>query len=94
MRRTGNTTLRLRRRTPPAPTADAFDTTDVDIHVTNVDEKPDIWINENSTAGQSQAEGVFERDYEEESTAAVLTLMAKDPEGVRSIVWSLLLNRR
>ena len=71
--------------------ADAFDSTDVDIHVTNVDEKPDIWVNENGTRVMPN-EGVFNVNYEEESADDVLTLMAEDPEGVRSIVWSLLTN--
>ena len=69
--------------------ADAFDTTDVDIYVTDVDEKPDIWVNENGTRVMPN-EGEFNVNYDEEDTAPVLTLMASDPEGVRSIVWSLL----
>ena len=69
--------------------ADAFDTTNVDIHVTDVDEKPDIWVLENRQRVRPN-EGVLNVDYKEESTDDVLTLMAEDPEGVRSLVWSLL----
>ena len=69
--------------------ADAFDTTNVDIHVTDVDEKPDIWVVENGLPVRPN-EGVFNVPYEEETTAEVLTLMAEDPEEVRNLVWSLL----
>ena len=68
---------------------DAFASTDVDIYVTDVDEKPDIWVNENGTKVRPN-EGVFNVDYDENGSDPVLRLMASDPEGVRSIVWSLL----
>ena len=70
--------------------ADAFDMADVDIYVTDVDEKPDIWVNENGKQVRA-SEGEFNVNYDEDDDAPVLTLMARDPEGVRSgIVWSLL----
>ena len=71
--------------------ADAFDMADVDIYVTDVDEKPDIWVNEDGTQVRA-SEGEFNVNYNEDDDAlVVLTLMARDPEKVRSgIVWSLL----
>ena len=65
---------------------DAFANTDVDIYVTDVDEKPDLWVMENG----NRVRGEFEVDYVENDDSPVLTLMANDPEGVRDIVWSLL----
>ena len=65
---------------------DAFANTDVDIYVTDVDEKPDIWVMENGNRVRDE----FELDYQENDDSPVLTLMASDPEGVRDIVWSLL----
>ena len=58
----------------------------MDIYVTDVDEKPDIWVMENG----DRVRGEFEVEYEENDDSPVLTLMASDPEGVRDIVWSLL----
>ena len=43
---------------------DAFASTDVDIYVTDVDEKPDIWVNENGTKVRAN-EGVFNVNYDE-----------------------------
>ena len=65
---------------------DAFANTAVDIYVTDVDEKPDIWVMDN----RNRVRDEFEVDYEENDDSLVLTLMASDPEGVRNIVWSLL----
>ena len=60
----------------------------VTIHVTDLDEGPAIKDKADSTAeGQQHVE-----DYAEDRTDAVLTLTARDPEGVTPIVWSLLMN--
>ena len=67
---------------------DAFDTTAVTIHVTDVDERPDVWVLENG--GQVRGEFSIDGGYDEKGMVPVLSLMAEDPEGVRSIVWSLL----
>ena len=66
---------------------DAFASTDVDVYVTDVDEKPELWVMD---AGD-RVTGEYAVRHKENDTGTVLTLMASDPEGVRSgIVWSLL----
>ena len=58
----------------------------VTIHVTDLDEGPAIKDKADSTAeGQQHVP-----DYAENGDDAVLTLTARDPEGVTPIVWSLL----
>ena len=66
---------------------DAFASTAVAIHVTDVDERPDVWVLENGD--QVRGEFSIAGGYNEKGMAPVLRLMAEDPEGVRSIVWSL-----
>ena len=58
----------------------------VTIHVTDLDEGPTIMDKADSTAkGEKSVD-----EYAEDRTDAVLTLKARDPEGVTPIVWSLL----
>ena len=57
----------------------------VNIQVTDLDEKPTI-----SDRADSAAIGQQTVEYEENSTGPVIRLMARDPEGVTPIVWSLL----
>ena len=59
----------------------------VSIHVTDLDEKPTI-----TDKGDSSAIGEQRVEYAENSTGPVIRLMARDPEGVTPIVWSLLPN--
>ena len=66
--------------------ADASDSTDVDIFVTDVDERPRIWVD----VPGDEVEDEHEVNYAENGTSPVLTLEAEDPEGVKSIVWSIL----
>ena len=66
---------------------DAFASTDVDVYVADVDEKPDLWVMDMD----DRVPGEFAVRYKENDAGPVLTLMGSDPEGVRSgIVWSLL----
>ena len=57
----------------------------VTIHVTDLDEKPTI-----TDMGDPAAVGEQTVRYAEEGTGPVIRLMARDPEGVTPIVWSLL----
>ena len=59
----------------------------VNIHVTDLDEKPTITDRGNPTAVGEQT-----TRYLENGTGPVIRLMARDPEGVTPIVWSLLEN--
>ena len=60
----------------------------VTIHVTDLDEGPTIMDKADSKAKGEQSVD----EYAEDRTDAVLTLTARDPEGVTPIVWSLLAN--
>ena len=57
----------------------------VNIMVTDMDEKPMIMDRSDSTKTESQVV-----EYDENGTGPVLTLTARDPEGVAPVVWSLL----
>ena len=57
----------------------------VTVHVTDLDEKPTI-----SDRADSAAMGEQAVEYAEDRTDPVIRLMARDPEGVTPIVWSLL----
>ena len=57
----------------------------VTIHVTDLDDAPTIM-----DQADSSAKGEQSIDYEENDTKSVITLTARDPEGVTPIVWSLL----
>ena len=59
----------------------------VNIHVTDLDERPTI-----TDRGDSTAIGEQTVEYVENSTGPVIRLMAKDPEDVTPIVWSKLEN--
>ena len=56
----------------------------VNIHVTDLDERPTI-----TSRSDSAAIGEQTIEYVENSTGPVIRLMARDPEGVTPIVWSL-----
>ena len=62
-------------------------TTTVSIHVTDLDEKPTI-----SDKADSNAVGERAVQYAEGSPGPVIRLVARDPEGVTPIVWSLFLD--
>ena len=59
----------------------------VNIHVTDLDEKPTISDRADSSAMAEQTV-----EYAEDGTGPVIRLTASDPEGVTPIVWSLLQN--
>ena len=64
--------------------ANSTATITVTIHVTNMDEEPTISDKADSTATELQVV-----EYDENGKDPVITLTARDPEGVMPIVWSL-----